>query len=218
MRLRRRPETPAKMEKYSGFYLINDPETKKGKWAEVFGNDKPIHLEIGCGKGRFAMGKAELNPDINYIAMELHEEVIAQALKKASETELQNLRFVRDNANKVDEMFEAGEVERVYLNFSDPWPKARHYKRRLTYRGYLKKYSRILKPGCELHFKTDNLYLFEFSLNEFAEVGLPMKNISLDLHKAPLEGDIKTEYEEKFSGLGFKINRVEVNLDPLRAE
>lgn len=164
------------------------------------------------------MGKAELNPDINYIAMELHEEVIAQALKKASETELQNLRFVRDNANKVDEMFEAGEVERVYLNFSDPWPKARHYKRRLTYRGYLKKYSRILKPGCELHFKTDNLYLFEFSLNEFAEVGLPMKNISLDLHKAPLEGDIKTEYEEKFSGLGFKINRVEVNLDPLRAE
>ncbi len=216
MRLRRRAETPAKMEKYSEFYLVNTPEEHQGKWRDIFGNDQEIHLEIGCGKGRFVLGLAEKNPDINYIAMELHEEVIAQALKKASLSGLKNVRFVRDNANRVEEIFGIEEIDRLYLNFSDPWPKARHYKRRLTYRGYLKKYSHILKKGGELHFKTDNLYLFEFSLNEFAALGLPMKNIALDLHRAPLEWDVKTEYEEKFSALGFKINRVEVNLDSLK--
>lgn len=216
MRLRRRPETPAKMARYSEFYLVEDAGAMKGKWSALFGNDQPIHLEIGCGKGRFVLGLAELNPDVNYVAMELHEEVIAQALKKASQTELKNVRFIRENANRVPDIFEEGEIDRVYLNFSDPWPKARHYKRRLTYRGYLKLYSRVLKTGGELHFKTDNLSLFEFSLNEFAALSLPMKAISLDLHRKPLEGDVKTEYEEKFSALGFKINRVEVNLDSLK--
>lgn len=216
MRLRRRPETPAKMEKYSAYYLINNAEEKKGEWAQIFGNDNPIHLEIGCGKGKFVLGLAEMNPDINYVAMELHEEVIAQALKKATRHNLPNVRFIRENANRIDSIFAPAEVDRIYLNFSDPWPKARHYKRRLTYRGYLKQYSHILKEGGWVHFKTDNLRLFEFSLNEFAELGLPMKHISLDLHHRPLEGDVMTEYEEKFSGLGFKINRVEVNLDKLR--
>lgn len=216
MRLRRRPETPAKMARYSEFYLVEEASAMKGKWQALFGNDQPIHLEIGCGKGRFVLGLAALNPDINYVAMELHEEVIAQALKRAAQTELKNVRFIRENANRVPEIFEEGEIHRVYLNFSDPWPKARHYKRRLTYRGYLKLYSRVLKTGGELHFKTDNLSLFEFSLNEFAALNLPMKAISLDLHRKPLEGDVKTEYEEKFSALGFKINRVEVNLDSLK--
>lgn len=216
MRLRRRPETAGKMEKYSAFYLINQPSEKKGQWASVFGNDQPVHLEIGCGKGQFVLGLAEMHPEINYIAMELHEEVIAQALKKATQKGLPNVRFIRENANDVETFFEPGEVDRVYLNFSDPWPKSRHYKRRLTYRGYLKKYSHILKEGGWLYFKTDNLHLFEFSLNEFAAMHLPMRQISLDLHRCPVEDDVMTEYEERFSGLGFKINRVEVNLDKLR--
>lgn len=216
MRLRKRADTPAKMEKYSAFYLINQAEEKQGKWAEVFGNDNPIHLEIGCGKGKFVIGLAEQNPDINYIAMELQEEVVAQALKKTTHHGVKNVRFVRANANCVDTLFAQGEIDRIYLNFSDPWPKSRHYKRRLTYRDYLKLYSQILKEGGWVHFKTDNLRLFEFSLNEFAAMDLTMKHISLDLHRCPVEGDIMTEYEEKFSGLGFKINRVEVNLDRLR--
>lgn len=218
MRLRRRPETAEKMARYSEFYLVEDAGATKGNWQALFGNEQPIHLEIGCGKGRFVLGMAEMNPDVNYIAMELHEEVIAQALKKASQTGLKNVRFIRENANRVPDIFAEGEIDRVYLNFSDPWPKARHYKRRLTYRGYLKLYSKVLKQGGELHFKTDNLSLFEFSLNEFAALSLPMKAISLDLHRKPVEGDVKTEYEEKFSALGFKINRVEVNLDSLKAE
>lgn len=217
MRLRKRAETPEKMVKYSAFYLINHADKHKGKWAEIFGNDHPIQLEIGCGKGQFVMGLAEQHPEINYIAMELQEEVIAQALKKATAANPPNVRFIRENANKVDEIFAPGEIDRIYLNFSDPWPKSRHYKRRLTYRDYLKQYSHILKVGGWVHFKTDNLHLFEFSLNEFAAMKLQMKHISLDLHKNPVEGDIMTEYEAKFSGLGFKINRVEVNLDHLRA-
>lgn len=216
MRLRKRADTPAKMEQFSAFYLINEAQQHKGKWATVFGNDNPVQLEIGCGKGQFILGLAELNPHINYVAMELQEEVIAQALKKATLNEYPNLRFVRENANCVDDIFDIGEIDRLYLNFSDPWPKTRHNKRRLTYRDYLKQYSHILKEGGWLHFKTDNLHFFEFSLNEFADLGLTMTNISLDLHRQPVEGDIRTEYEEKFSGLGFKINRVEVSLDALR--
>lgn len=216
MRLRKRPETHEKMIKFSEFYLINDSVHKKGDWQSVFGNENPIHLEIGCGKGQFVLGLAALNPEVNYVAMELHEEVIAQALKKATKTELKNVRFIRENANRVDELFAKGEVDRIYLNFSDPWPKSRHYKRRLTYRDYLKKYSHILKRGEWVYFKTDNLHFFEFSLNEFAALKLELRKISLDLHRRPIEGDIMTEYEEKFSGLGFKINRVEINLDQLR--
>lgn len=216
MRLRKRPETHAKMEKYSEFYLINESVHQKGNWSSVFGNEHPIHLEIGCGKGQFVIGLAEMNPDINFVAMELHEEVIAQALKKASQTGLKNIRFIRENANIVNSIFAEGEIDRIYLNFSDPWPKSRHYKRRLTYRDYLKKYSHILKKGEWVYFKTDNLHLFEFSLNEFAAMNLKLRNISLDLHRHPVEGDVMTEYEEKFSGLGFKINRAEINLDRLR--
>lgn len=216
MRLRRRPETPAKMAKYSDFYLINEPTQMKGQWHTVFGNDNPLHLEIGCGKGQFVIGMAEQNPGVNFIAMELHVEVIAQALKKVDAAGLKNIRFVRDNANTVDEFFAPEEIDRIYLNFSDPWPKSGHYKRRLTYRGYLDLYTKVLKKGEWLHFKTDNLLLFEYSLNEFAELGLQMKSISLDLHRKEPMDNVRTEYEEKFGGLGFKINRVEVCLDALR--
>lgn len=216
MRLRRRAETPAKMAKYSEYYLIENPTEHKGDWHTIFGNDNPIHLEIGCGKGQFVLGMAEQNPEVNFIAMELHEEVIAQALKKATQSELKNVRFVRDNANAVENFFAPEEIAQLYLNFSDPWPKSGHYKRRLTYRGLLVHYTKVLKVGGWLHFKTDNLQLFEFSLNEFADCALPMKRISLDLHRREPMDNVRTEYEEKFGGLGHKINRVEVCLDPLR--
>ena len=192
----------------SNRHLVHEPEQYKGKWHEYFGNDKPIYAEIGCGKGRFIVQNAIENPDVNFIGIERQETVVAMAARRADE-ELPNLAFVWDNASNLSDLFEVGEFQRLYLNFSDPWPKKRTYKRRLTYRGFLQEYRRIMGENAEIFFKTDNRGLFEFSLNEFCADDWKLSNISLDLHNSDYEGNIMTEYEEKFSSRGMPIYRLE---------
>lgn len=208
MRLRHKPwasEFIAQQSKYA----IANPEQHKGKWHEVFGNNNPIHIEVGTGKGQFIVGMAQKNPHINYIGIELFDSVIVAALQKVVELQLPNLKLLNVNAKNLTEYFADNEIERVYLNFSDPWPKSKHSKRRLTYKTFLALYEKILVKGGEIHFKTDNQGLFEFSLISFSEYGLQLKFLSLDLHNSDYEGNIMTEYEEKFSSKGQRIYRVE---------
>lgn len=209
MRLRRDSRAPEYLAQDER--VILNPENYRGKWKEVFGNDNPIHVEFGCGKGGFITQLALRNPNINYIAAERAETVVYKACKKANSSEEtpSNLRFLYFDVSNCKEIFEQGEVERLYLNFSDPWPKARHSSRRLTYRGFLEKYADILKKEGEIHFKTDNKGLFAFSIEEFSASGWLMKNVTLDLHNSGMEDNIMTEYEKKFSELGFTINRLE---------
>ncbi len=208
MRLRHKPWATDFIAEQSE-YAISNPEQYKGKWHELFGNTNPIHIEVGTGKGQFLAGMSQQNPNINYIGIELFDSVIVAAIQKAVDLELPNLKFLNVNAKDLTEYFAEGELDRVYLNFSDPWPKARHAKRRLTYKSFLSLYEEILVKGGEIHFKTDNQGLFEYSLISFSEYGLQLKYVSLDLHNSDFEGNIMTEYEEKFSGKGQRIYRVE---------
>lgn len=189
--------------------FIADPESKKGKWQEVFGNDHEIHAEFGGGKGRFIIEMAKRYPEINFIMVDVITEVILKAAQRADKVRLPNLKMIMIDLNEVNTFFEDQELSRIYLNFSDPWPKKRHYKRRLTYRDFMKKYQTVLKDEGWIHFKTDNQALFEFSLNEFCALDMIMKNIALDLHSKNDPDNIMTEYEEKFSKKGFHIYRVE---------
>lgn len=191
--------------------LIPNPEQQKGKWHEVFGNNNPLHIEAGTGKGRFIIGMAKQNPSINYIGIELFDSVIVSALETILEEEggIPNLRLLRVNAKDLTEFFEKGEVDRLYLNFSDPWPKKRHAKRRLTHDTFLKLYETVLPENGEIHFKTDNRGLFEYSLTSVSEYGMLLKYVSLDLHAGDPEWNIMTEYEEKFSKKGQPIYRLE---------
>ena len=173
-----------------------------------FLNHHPLHMEIGCGKGRFITTLASLNPDIHYIASEMIANIIVLAAEKAKEMELKNIRFVSGNVQYMADAIPNGSVDRIYLNFSDPWPKDRHAKRRLTHKNFLDLYEKLLTPGGEVHFKTDNRALFDFSLESFRENGWELDEVTFDLHNSGFEGNIMTEYEEKFSGLGFTINRL----------
>lgn len=191
--------------------VIPDPKNKKGSWREVFGNSQPLHIEAGTGKGRFITGMAKQNPEINYIGIELFDSVIVTALETvlAEDGGIPNLRLLRVNANELESFFEKGEVDRLYLNFSDPWPKTRHAKRRLTHESFLKLYETVLPANGEIHFKTDNRGLFEYSLTSISEYGMLLKDVSLDLHANEPEWNIMTEYEEKFSKKGQPIYRLE---------
>ncbi len=209
MRQRNKPWAKEKLAEYPQ-YVIQTPEENKGKWQDVFEKRAPLHIEIGTGKGRFITGMAKANPDINYIGIELQDSVIVTALDKIIEDELPNVKLMNVNAVDLQKYFEDGEIDRVYLNFSDPWPKARHAKRRLTFESFLKIYESILVKNGEIHFKTDNQGLFEFSLMSFSQYGLLLKEVSLDLHNSNYEGNIMTEYEEKFSQKGNRIFRCEV--------
>lgn len=211
MRLRRKPWAEAEIEA-SADIIIPNPAEWKGKWNQLFENNHPIHIELGMGKGQFVCGMAAANPDVNYIGVELQSSVIVMALAKAREAGLPNLRLLRQNAWDLPDFFEQGELSRVYLNFSDPWPKTRHAKRRLTHRSFLRIYHQLLYPGQEIHLKTDNEGLFEFSLNSFSAFGCRLKNISLNLHESDFKGNIMTEYEEKFSSKGMRIYRCEAVL------
>ncbi|PEC47291.1 tRNA (guanosine(46)-N7)-methyltransferase TrmB [Bacillus sp. AFS096315] len=208
MRLRHKPGA-ADQVKENAHYVIPNPSEQKGKWQEVFQNDQPIHIEVGTGRGRFMVGMAKANPHINYIGIEKYTSVISDALDKLIEAEVPNLKLLNVDAQKLTDFFENGEIDRVYLNFSDPWPKVRHEKRRLTYKTFLNMYQQILKNDGEIHFKTDNQDLFEFSIMSMANYGMTMHFLSLDLHKSDFEGNIMTEYEEKFSSKGNRIYRVE---------
>ena len=191
-------------------YVTQNPQEQKGKWNEYFGNDAPLHVEIGMGKGKFITTLAELNPNINYIGVEKYASVLIRAVEKKKEREnLTNLTFLSVDAAVLPEVFASGEVDRIYLNFSDPWPKERHAKRRLTSREFLARYEQFLKPEGEICFKTDNRGLFDFSVEEAKEAGWDLKEVTYDLHHSPYaEGNVMTEYEEKFSALGNPIHRM----------
>lgn len=190
--------------------IIPTPEEFKGNWKEVFGNNNPVHIEVGTGKGQFVLGMAKQNPHINYIGIELFDSVIVCALERIIEGEKpSNLRLLKVNGDKLQQYFAKGDVARVYLNFSDPWPKTRHAKRRLTHEGFLKLYESVLIDNGEIHFKTDNRGLFEYSLMSMNAYGMALNYVSLDLHANMPEDNIMTEYEQKFSAKGQPIYRLE---------
>lgn len=209
MRLRNKPWAKDALASHPEM-VIQNPEQWKGRWQERFGNDNPIHIEIGSGKGQFASGMAKKNPNINYIGIEIQESVLVVALEKALAADVPNLQLLHVNGGQVTDYFEKGEVNQIYLNFSDPWPKKRHAKRRLTHESFLVGYEQVLPPFGELHFKTDNRGLFEYSLASFSQFGLILKQVWLDLHKVDFPENVMTEYEEKFSAKGHPIYRVEV--------
>ena len=211
MRMRKKKNCGARMERCSQIW-IKEPENYKGKWHELFGNNNPIHIEIGCGKGSFVRGMAQMYPDINFVAVEKVEDVIVMAMEKAVEAELTNVLFTDMDAERIEDFFEYGEAERIYLNFSDPWKKNKQAKRRLTHKNFLDRYKKILEPGKEIWFKTDNKPLFEFSLNCFSEEDFKLSNITLDLHNSGFEGNVMTEYETRFVELGQPIYRLQAKV------
>lgn len=188
-------------------FVIHDPEERQGKWNEVFGNDNPIRIEIGMGKGKFIMQLAKENPDVNFVGIEKYSTVLLRAIQKMEVEELPNLVFIRMDAEDLNEVFDKGEVDRIYLNFSDPWPKDRHAKRRLESREFLARYNECLKADGIIEFKTDNRALFDFAVEEVPEAGWEIVKISYDLHadEEMMVGNIMTEYEEKFSSMGNPI-------------
>ena len=190
-------------------YCIKNPEEQKGHWQDCFNKVQPLHIEIGMGKGRFIMDMAALHPDINYIGIERYSSVLLRALQKMEQNPLPNIKFICMDAADVAEVFAKDEVDRIYLNFSDPWPKDRHAKRRLTSTRFLERYNNILTPEGRVMFKTDNKDLFDFSLEQVEEAGWILENHTYDLHHSEYnEGNVMTEYEEKFSAKGNPICRL----------
>ena len=211
MRIRRQPLLIEKVKSHPWRADLVEP----GQWRSSFGGNRELlALEIGCGKGNFLAGMAEQDSNTFFLGLEKVPEVIWQACKKMEDLAIPNVRLLQKDARELPELFAPGEVDRIFLNFSDPWPKSRHVKRRLTYRSYLGLYHRVLAPQGEIHFKTDNRSLFEFSLNEFALLGLQLRNISLDLHQNEPPNNVRTEYEEKFSQQGYPIFRAEIFFPP----
>ena len=197
-------------------YAITEPQSYKGQWAkEVFGNDAPIHIEIGMGKGRFIMALAALNPGINYIGIEKYSSVLIRAIEKAEKDPLPNVRFIRMDAEEIGSVFAKDEISRIYLNFSDPWPKDRHAKRRLPSGRFLDRFAVILTDSGTIEFKTDNRSLFDFALEEAPNAGWKILAQTFDLHNDPKmnEGNIMTEYEEKFSAAGNPICKYIITYD-----
>ena len=190
-------------------FSIQQPEQMKGKWHEVFQNDHPIHIEVGMGKGQFIIEMARRNPEVNYIGIEKYSSVLVRAVEKLEDFEQDNLRLIRMDAENIEEVFDKDEVDRIYLNFSDPWPKDRHAKRRLTSTRFLERYNNILTPEGRVMFKTDNKDLFDFSLEQVEEAGWILENHTYDIHHSEYnEGKVMTEYEEKFSAKGNPICRL----------
>lgn len=189
-------------------YIIQTPETYKGKYKTLFKNKKPIHLEIGMGKGDFIIGMAQKYPDINFIGIEKFDSVILRATQKLENIELPNLKLIRFDATEIENIFDR-EIDTIYLNFSDPWPKNRHEDRRLTSKKFLQKYDKIFKQSKHIIQKTDNRHLFEFSLKSFTNYDYKIKNLSLNLHEDNFD-NVETEYEKRFTSLGMPIYMVEV--------
>lgn len=209
MRLRRKPWIDEAILEYNEYSYVEPQEQNKGKWREVYPDSKqPFHVELGTGKGKFIAEMAQTYPNTNFLGLEVQIGVIYYAAQKLYERKLNNAKVMLFDIAKIEEVLEAGEVDRFYINFCDPWPKARHAKRRLTYRTFLSRYAKLLAPHGEIHFKTDNEDLFRFSLEEFENCGWTLKNVSFDLHKTDLP-NCRTEYEEKFSAKGQPIFRLE---------
>ncbi len=193
-------------------YFVCNPKDNIGRWQEVFKNENPIHIEIGMGKGKFIINMAKTYPNINFIGIEKYDSVMVKALNILDEEEkIPNLKLVLTDANDIEEVFK-NDVDRIYLNFSDPWPKSKHEKRRLTSKNFLEKYDNVFKGKKEIFQKTDNFDFFEYSRKSFLEYGYEIKNLTYDLHNEDIF-NIPTEYEEKFSAKGVKINRLEAYKD-----
>ncbi len=203
MRLRKKWWARPELEECPLF--ISEPREYKGKWAEKFNNDNEIFLELGCGRGEFLAQNATLNPQKNYIAIDLKDEVLVFAKRKVIEKELTNVRIVPLQIAFINEVFDKNEISRIYINFCNPWPKERHNKRRLTHKKFLEKYKEFIKPGSEIWFKTDNKELFEASIDYFKESGFELLFTTFDLHNSGFQPNVVTEYESKFMGLGMKI-------------
>lgn len=211
MRLRNIPRAESTIRAHAA--VIKRPEDQKGCWQQVFGNKHPIRIEIGMGKGRFILNMAKEHPEINFIGIERYSSVLLRAVEKFDTDEfkdMKNVRFICMDARRIEEVFAKDEVELIYLNFSDPWPKARHAGRRLTSTEFLERYRNVLVPYGILEFKTDNTELFNFSLEQIKEAGWSLEGFTYDLHhnEEMNRGNIMTEYEEKFSGKGNPINKL----------
>ena len=212
MRMRRMKNLDSRMEACAD-YRIMEPASYKGKWRELMPDCKALWVEVGCGKGKFTAETAEANPEVLLIAVERCREAMVVAMEKAKNMGLKNVFYIDMDVANIEEIFDRGEMDRLFINFPDPWPRKKNAKRRLTHRGFLDKYCRTVREGGEIHFKTDNAPLFEFSVEEFAACGLQVNNLTRDLHANGIVG-IMTGYEEKFHGLGTPINRCEVVCKP----
>lgn len=197
-------------------FVEHAPEEKKGAWSQVFGNDNPIHIEVGMGKGRFIYDMARLHPAINYIGIEKYSSVLLRAVQKMEEEPLPNLKFIRMDAESIADVFGREEIDKIYLNFSDPWPKDRHAKRRLPSREFLARYDKFLKKEGRLEFKTDNRDLFDFAVEELTPAGWQAEKITYDLHhnEEMMQGNVMTEYEERFSSMGNPICKYIITRGP----
>ena len=213
MRLRKKPHTLEKLENFSDFVTTEKIDSSRaGNWRKLFGNENPLHVELGTGKGDFICAMAEKNPQINFVGIEMEAEVVLKAARKIDEKNLSNVKIIVFNVNQIEEIFAENEIDRLYINFCDPWPKKKHAKRRLTYITFLQKYKKILKPAGEIHFKTDNRALFDFSLEQFELANLKVRDVSYDLHANEPPENVRTEYENRFSAAGVPINRAVVSL------
>ena len=215
MRMRKKPNLVPRMERCAAT-LITEPEALRGRWLEQFPGHRALQLELGCGKGRFTVGTAQAEPDVLLIAVEKVPDAMVVAMEKARELDLRNVFFVDIDVARIEDCFAPGELDGMYINFCDPWPRKKNAKRRLTHRGFLEKYSRVLTPGGQIHFKTDNAPLFQFSLEEFQALDFPVQAVTWNLHENGPVG-IMTDYEEKFYTLGTPIHRCEVTLHPIEA-
>lgn len=189
-------------------YMVLNPKMYKSNWSKVFNNDNPIEIEIGMGKGDFIIGMAKQNPNINFIGIEMYDSVIVRAAQKLENEEIDNLRLIRMDANNINDVFEK-EIDKIYLNFSDPWPKQRHAKRRLTSHSFLEKYDYIFKGDKKIFQKTDNIDLFSYSIESLSTYGYTLKSVTMDLYNNMIDGNVQTEYEKKFNDNGVKICRLE---------
>ncbi len=207
MRMRKRKHLESRLEACGSVTLNPDGMLNTN---QIFGNSNPVQLEIGCGKGAFTLENAKRNPDINFIAIEKERNVIVLAMEKIMRENIKNVRFLCCNAENITKLFAANSIDKIYLNFSCPFPKKRYAKHRLTHKNFLNLYKTVLPASHEVHFKTDNRDFFEFSLNSFCDNNWKLQNITLDLHNSIFnENNIVTEYEEKFSAQGFPIYRLE---------
>jgi len=207
MRLRNKPWADDMINDYPQ-YIPPAPADNKGKWDQCFVKEHPLHIEVGTGKGQFIVEMAKRHPEINFIGVELQSNALVSALEKQLKEDLPNLKFLRADARRLNDFFEEGEINCIYLTFSDPWPKTRHEKRRLTFKTFLSIYENILAVDGEIQFKTDNRKLFEYSLVSFSHYGMKLNDVYLDLHNSDIEENVMTEYEEKFSKKGNVIYKV----------
>ena len=216
MRMRKKPNLEPRMEACAQ-WRIADPAGRKGNWRDLKPDCTALWVEVGCGKGKFTVETAQANPTVLVIAIERCREAMVMAMEKARDMQLTNVFFVDMDVALMESCFTPGEIDRLFINFPDPWPRSKNAKRRLTYRTFLRLYSRVIRPEGEIHFKTDNAPLFEFTLEELELVGLPTRNVTRNLHENGPVG-IMTGYEEKFYALGTPINRCEIITHPIYEE